>query len=108
MGKAIALLLTACLSVPAHAGFMSGNMLLSNIQSEETYKRAYALGFILGVHDAYEDQVICSGANVTGGQVRDIVKKFLENNPSERDMPAHLLVMIALVKAFPCEKRKGT
>jgi hypothetical protein len=83
-------------------------MLLSNIQGDEAFKRAYAMGFILGVHDVYEDQIICSGANVTGGQLRDIVRKFLENNPSERDLPAHLLVMIALGKAFPCEKRKGT
>jgi hypothetical protein len=105
MGKAIALLLAVCLSIPAHAGFLSGNMLLSNIQSDESFKRAYAIGFILGVHDVYEDQIICSGANVTGGQLRDIVKKFLENNPSERDLPAHLLVMISLGKAFPCKSK---
>lgn len=105
MGKAIALLLVLCLSVPAHAGFMTGNTLLSSMRSDELFKRAYAIGFILGVHDVYEDEVICSGANVTGGQLRDIVRKFLEENPNERDMPAHLLVMISLGKAFPCRSK---
>ena len=107
MGKKIALLL-ALVSFQAQAGFLSGNMFLSNIRSGESFERAYAIGFILGVHDVFENEIICSGPNVTGGQLRDIVRKFLENNPSERDLPAHLLVMISLGKAFPCEKRKGT
>lgn len=105
MKKLIAgLLLVPCF---AHAGFDTGNELFSKMNDESQARRMYALGFVLGVHDMLEGDLVCAGDNVTAGQLRDIVKKFLTENPSMRNRPAVILSGIAMAQAFPCAKQKG-
>ena len=101
-------LIAALLMVPmvAQAGFVTGNDLLRRMKAEEAYERMYALGFVLGVHDSFDGESICSGQQVTAGQTRDVVKKYLEENPAQRDLSAYILVLVALAKAFPCPKSK--
>lgn len=88
----------------AHAQFWSGNMLLQRLQSTDASERILATGYIMGVSDTQQQVGHCSGAHVTVGQTRDVVKLYLEQNPSVRDMSADLLAAIALGLAFPCPK----
>jgi hypothetical protein len=93
-------------SLSAQAEFFTGNTLYSRMISTDTIEKIMALGFVAGVHDATEGNLHCSGPTVTTGQVRDVVKMFLEKNPSTRDMSATLLVTVALSEAFPCAVKK--
>lgn len=101
--------LVMLLLVPAvaRAEFVTGNDLLSKMRSSEVYDMMYALGYVLGVHDSFEGSTICTGSQVTAGQTRDVVKRFLENNPGQRDMSATVLSIVALMEAFPCKEQKG-
>lgn len=94
----------------ASAEYMSGNMLYQRMTSTESFERAMALGYVLGVSDVGQNVTHCSGSQVTSGQTRDVVKQYLEQNPAFRDMSADVLVVAALGQAFPCAKnqRKGT
>lgn len=99
--------LTLCslTTVHANAAFFSGNDLYSRMTSGETVKEVMALGFVVGVHDAFEGEYICTSNSVNAGQLRDIVKKYLAENPSIRDTNAVMITTVALGQAFPCSKK---
>lgn len=101
-------LLIALLMIPAvaYADFWSGNLLHQRLQSSESSDRILALGYIMGISDAYDGSAHCSGQSVTAGQTRDVVKLYLEQNPAIRDLNASVIVMVALGQAFPCPKDK--
>jgi hypothetical protein len=108
MKKLIAgLLMVPCL---AHAQYYTGNHLLQKMQSTDTVDRMLAMGYVMGVSDAHQNISHCSGQRVTSGQTRDVVKQYLEQNPSVRDLSADVLTLVALSLAFPCakdNKKKG-
>ena len=105
MKKFIAgLLMVPCF---AHADFDNGNELYSKMTDAASSRQMYALGFVIGVHEMLEGDLVCASDNVTAGQLRDIVKKYLEDNPSTRNRPAVILAGIAMAQAFPCAKQKG-
>jgi hypothetical protein len=91
----------------AHAAFLTGNGLLQRFESTEVTDRILGLGYVMGVSDAHQGKHHCSGAQVTAGQTRDIVIKYMKENPKNRDLSADLLVTISLGIAFPCPKGKG-
>lgn len=101
-------LLIAMLLIPsiASAEYFSGNTLHQRLQSTDVIDRMMAMGYILGVSDAFEGTAHCSGQSVTSGQTRDVVKLYLEQNPSVRDLTANIIVMVSLSNAFPCPKTK--
>ena len=47
---------------------------------------------------------ICIPPGVTNGQIIDITKKFLREQPEMRDAVAGGIVIIAVAEAFPCPK----
>lgn len=102
MKKLIAVLIF--LPTLAYADFWSGNMLHQRLQSTDGTDRILALGYVMGISDAYDGSAHCSGQSVTAGQTRDVVKLYLEQNPAVRDMNASIIVMVALGQAFPCPK----
>jgi len=103
MKKLIATLLFApCM---ASAEFLSGNDLLSRMNSEEVMQRMFALGYVAGVSDAQQHVFSCPPSGVTNGQVRDVVRSYLEANPSIRHKTADLLVTDALKQVWPCANR---
>lgn len=106
MRRVIKFAVAVMISIPmiANAAFISGNQLFQRINGDG-YDKTFAIGFITGVHDAYEDDTICTGQHVTAGQLRDVVKKYLEDNPASRDIAAVVLVLVALGSAFPCNKK---
>jgi hypothetical protein len=89
----------------ADAGFLSGNDLLSRQNSTEVLDRMQALGYVMGVVDAYNEATICPPANVTAGQFNDMTKNYLSNNPAIRHLPAELLISVALESVWPCKKQ---
>jgi Rap1a immunity proteins len=99
----LATCLTALLST-AHAAFNNGNKLLSDLNSSDAGNRVYALGYILGVVDSYDEELFCIPGSVNAGQLRDIVQQHLATNPKDRHLHAGALVAIALIKEFPCKK----
>jgi hypothetical protein len=103
MKKLIATLLFApCM---ANAEFLSGNDLLSRMNSEEVVHRMFALGYVAGVSDAQQHVFSCPSAGVTNGQVRDVVRSYLEANPGIRHKTADVLVTDALKQVWPCANR---
>src|SRR3954470_23400043 len=88
--------------------FLSGNDLLSMCEGEIS-KRLICEGYIIAVSDVLTANKIngfevCGpiGPDVNSGQLIDIVRLYLKNNPSERDTMADGLVAAALRDAFPC------
>jgi hypothetical protein len=65
------------------------------------------LGYIMGIVDALDGNQIggqkaCFSASMTGGQIRDVVVKFLQSHPEIRHYQASGVVTEALAQAFPC------
>ena len=101
-------ILAALLMVPcvALAEFWSGNTLLDRMNGD-TMDRVQAYGYVIGVFDTSAGVDHCgagtSGLNVK--QVNDIVKQYLEQNPSTRNYSADLLARVAFSKTWPCSKK---
>jgi len=99
--------LMAILFLPsmASAEFLTGNDLLSRMNSEEVVQRMFALGYVAGVSDAQQHVFSCPPSGVTNGQVRDVVRSYIEANPSIRHKTADMLVTDALKQVWPCANR---
>jgi len=102
-------LLAAVLLVPsmANAEFLTGNKLLEHMIDKEIMSRMFALGYVAGVSDAHQGVISCPPPNVTNGQVNDVIKSYLETNPSQRHRSADVLIYEALKRVWPCAP-KGT
>ena len=100
-------LIAGLLFVPslAMAEFYTGNTLLSKMQSKSSVDHGLALGYVLGVHDAQEGLTHCSPANITAGQVHDMVKQALEVLPSIRNETADIIVQAVLSAEWPCKDK---
>ncbi len=95
----------ALLFASAHAdqgAFIAGNKLYSYMTSESPTDRAHALGYVVGVADAFDDYVFCTPAGVTAKQMNDIARDFIAGRPDVRHQSGAALVAVALSKAFPC------
>lgn len=103
-------LLAALLMVPAmaHAAFKTGNNLLSDMNSADSFEKALAIGYIMGAADMARGAWFCpptDGGGITAGQIHDMVKNYLTNNPAIRNRPADG-IMIDILKAwYPCQSR---
>jgi hypothetical protein len=106
---------TACLfalltSIPAHGFFIGGNTLWQHCgdttQGVDHY--AFCTGYVVAVLDsqeaylAKEKHLFCIPAEVVSSQLVDVTKQYIENNPSQRHLPATFLVIQAYQAAFPC------
>ena len=103
-GIIIAMLLA---STPAKAEFFSGNDLATKLNSSNTIDQAVALGFIQGVFDVYVSITICppnNAAGITAGQLNDMIKNYLNNNPALRHHTAESIINEALKALWPCKQ----
>jgi hypothetical protein len=98
----IAMCLTALLST-AHAQFINGNQLHADFNGSASDK-AFALGYVSGVVDSFDEELFCVPVKAELGQLRDIVRKFVASNPKERHRHAGALVVFSLATEFPCKK----
>lgn len=99
----LASLVLVCSS--AQAQIITGNRLLSDINSSSVTDKAFAMGVVASVADSFDNDVFCITPRATVGQMTDLTRQYLEENPKHRHRPAVVLVLIALADAFPCEKK---
>ncbi len=59
-----------------------------------------ALGYIIGVFDAYNEIAFHAPPDVTRSQVKEIAVKFMKNNPEKLDQPADVVLSTAFKEAF--------
>ena len=102
----IALLFVPCI---ARAEFMTGNDLYERLVSSDVIKNMVALGYVMGVFDTGQGLVHCAPRTntITGHQINDIAKRYLEANPSNRHVSADLLVSNAFTIVWPCPNRNN-
>jgi len=92
---------------PVWAGtFQDGNSLYEACSGDELDK-TYCVGYITSVADIMESDTLyvfkaCSLENVTGGQLLDVVTRWLAEHPKDRHHNGTILVAWALSEAFPC------
>jgi hypothetical protein len=106
------LLLLSASAHPQRVSTTTGNDLLESCESRD-FKQAFCLGYITGVTDfdgmdgaAFpERRRSCIPENVSNGQVRDVVVKYLKDHPEERHLLAAVLIVEAASKAFPCKAK---
>ena len=98
----VATVLGSCSLV--HAEFKDGNRLLSQLNSTGM-EYMNALGYVTGVADTLYGVTHCAPANVTAGQITDMVRNYLENVPATRHHSADRHVHHVLKSAWPCPER---
>lgn len=105
------------LSPTVAAENITGNDLLEFCTSQDPSDLRYCLGFIYGVKITYDlhneygnssTMVIksCSPSSWNAGQIKDIVVKYLRENPKDRSHHPTILVLAALTDAWPCLGKK--
>jgi hypothetical protein len=99
-----ALLCLALVAGSAHAEFIDGNKLLSDMNGGHGFQMS-ALGYVMGVADALQNVTVCMPPSVTSGQVADMVRNYLINVPRERHHSGDILVGRVLREAWPCAAR---
>jgi len=106
MKKLIAIALFT-LSTAASANYYTGNDLLEHMNKRESANEMLVLGYVAGVSDFARGDLHCAPLNVTLGQKRDVVHQRLLRDPSTRHRSASLLVALALMEIWPCEKKSN-
>jgi len=87
------------LSSAAHAGFYDGNELHQHCSDVNS---PYYEGFCIAYIAAAADDMPCLNnvENLNAGQVRDVVKKYLNDHPERRQYNANFLSRNAIGVAF--------
>jgi hypothetical protein len=89
--------------------YIDGNMIYDYLVQGNGAGTAY----ILGIHDGIQiaqyhapggERLYCPRPGITGGELADVVQRYLEENPDVRGYPAVIIIVRAFVLAFPCEK----
>lgn len=89
----------------AQAQIRTGNTLLDDLQSENVVNRMFAVGYISGVADFGNGGNHCIPNRATFGQMSEIIRKFVSENPEIRDISADVIVLGVLQKTWPCAKK---
>ncbi|WP_088158793.1 Rap1a/Tai family immunity protein [Achromobacter xylosoxidans] len=90
--------------------YESGNWWLERCQAGDAVSQGSCVWFVYGFTQGLAAQAVGSGAqkiycqpeSVTYGQAKDIWIKYMQDNPAERHKPAGVLLMVSMLKAFPC------
>lgn len=90
------------ISFNAQAEFFTGNELYAHINSESIVEQSTAIGYIAGVTDSLIGVSVCLPRGVNLGQIRDLVKSHIGQNPSSRHFSADSLITNLLNKTWPC------
>lgn len=98
----------AFITIGAHAHFIDGNQLMGNMESQTPAERTFAIGFVTGVVDAMQNEIVCVPDRVTIKQVVDISKSYLQQNPSIRHKPAAFIVVKSVSDVWPCKAKTPT
>ncbi len=98
--------LTLC-SARVKCAWVTGNGLKERCGSASHVKRAFCIGFAVAVAEVVSNMEYmvwraCFPDGVTGGQLRDVMTKFLDENPERLHDPGVNLAAEAFEEAFPC------
>jgi hypothetical protein len=100
----LAAAMAIAMAVPSYGYFENGNDLYSACEYPD---QSFCLGYILGAVDVNRwhvpiDQLMCIPPEVIGSQIKDVVHRYLMDNPETRQESAPTLIYKALVEAWPC------
>lgn len=102
----VLLILLMGMSLNSYALFYTGNDLHEKLNSTSEVTRAYARGYIIGVADMAESRrETCAPAGTNGisvGQLADLVKKLLAENPQHRHHRGDHIVAVLMELTWPC------
>ena len=104
----LSLVLMLLFASPVRANFENGNSLYTDCTKERGFNTGYCMGYVGGVTDIMSDGTplygwkACFPKGVSLGQIKDVVTRWLANNPQHRHYNAASLVAEALEEAFPC------
>ena len=109
--KAILAMVFGLLAITAQADpyFMDGNALYGRLLKQDPTAMAY----IFGVYDAVQitqyhapsaERIICAPPAVTGTELVDAVKGYLQAEPAILSYPGAVVVLRAFIWAFSCGK----
>jgi hypothetical protein len=79
----------------------TGNEYYRFLNSPEVVDSLMAMQYMFGVIDT-KFSTYCIPGGVIPGQLMEIVKRYLEQNPDKRHLAAPVLINMALNKNFPC------
>lgn len=85
--------------------FESGNTLYNKLTGDSTDK-LIGMSYVAGIHDAYASLTICAPEGITKGQLADMIRNWLGNNPQQRHLAASVLVNRALSGIWPCKNNR--
>lgn len=105
--KRIILAALLAASTAAQANWINGNQFLEYAGGSD-YAQGFAIGFVTGVASAFTDTAFCVPDRVTTKQMLDISTRFIRNAPEARHESAELLVIAALIRAYPCSNKSHT
>lgn len=105
MRKTTAVLFVALAATHAQAEFFTGNSLLSKMNGS-SHDQVQAIGFMQGVYDVYTNVTFCPPDNVTAGQITDMGRNYLTNNPSQRHRTAERLMGDMFAQVWPCQQQQ--
>lgn len=99
------------MAMTAASVFMTGTDLYSNCTGSAS-AQIDCLGYVSGVLDVTDDIVtdgltdakFCMPDGIKRGQVMAVAVKYLRDNPNLRAGSASKLVVMAMMKEFPCPK----
>jgi hypothetical protein len=95
------ILILAFFSASAFSQQQDGNEMLERMKKAEVSDNFY-MGYITGI--AIMNTTACYYSNITTGQIYDVVKIYLEQNPAIRHLSRGVIVVQALNNAFPCKQ----
>lgn len=107
MKKSFLLVILLATAGVAHAEFLDGNKLLEFMRGNQG-EVGLALGYVTGAADTLTGVVTCPPSQANAGQVRDMVRKFLEAYPEHRTASADVIISAVLQAAWPCKQRTKT
>ena len=93
----------AALPTTAHAEWVNGNELYQWCSSQKYDDYYKCASYTLGVIDAsqFDGKGLNVPSNSTRGQVVDVLKKYLQDHPESRNLPASWLVGVSVISAWP-------
>lgn len=102
MKRVTTAILMAAATAVAHAEFKTVNDLFNELTDNS--RRSFAIGYVVGVHDATEQALHCSPIGITAGQISDLVLQWMRANPAERHRPGDVIVSHVLQQTWPCRQ----
>jgi hypothetical protein len=67
-----------------------------------------AMGYVMGIWDTFTGVFWQGSEHIDLGQLADVARKYLEDNPEKRAEAASYIVIEAFKKAFPIKKEGGS